>query len=376
LKPGIYIHIPFCEQRCYYCAFTVVVSREDAYESYVDRVVREIELSEWKEAPETIFMGGGTPSILRGELIGRILESFPKGASEISVEANPGTLAQEKLNRYREFGVNRISLGAQSFHDEDLKSAGRLHRAADVIDDFEALRRHGFSNINVDLIAGLPQQRIELWESNLEWVRRLRPEHVSIYMLELEERSPWSRKVPDIPADEEFVRFYETACERLEAGGYVHYEISNWAQPGYECRHNLKYWTAAPYRGFGVSAHSFQDGKRFWNSASLSEYAAQIDAGRLPISGEEILTSEIRLEEAFMLGLRQMRGFNVYTVAEELGIRYSSQWFDRVEALRQGGLVEFSWGVLKLTPAGCLVATGITEELLWPSPLSISGATL
>jgi len=376
LRPGVYIHIPFCEQRCYYCAFTVVVSHENTYESYVNRVVREIELSGWTVPAETIFFGGGTPSILRGELIGRILKSLAPGATEISLEANPGTLDAEKLDRYRELGINRISLGAQSFHDEDLKAAGRLHKAADVIADFEALRRRGFTNLNVDMIAGLPDQRIELWEANLKWIDRLRPEHVSIYMLELEERSPWSKKTPDIPVDDEFVRFYQTACERLEAAGYIHYEISNWARPGYECRHNLKYWNGAPYRGFGVSAHSFQNGKRFWNSSSPAEYAARVDAGEVPISGEETLTSEIRLEEAFMLGLRQLRGFNIHEVAQELGIRYSSEWFDRVEALRQAGLIEFDSGVLKLTPAGCLVATGITEELLWPSPLSISGATL
>jgi len=194
-------------------------------------------------------------------------------------------------------------------------------------------------------------------------------------MLELEERSPWSKKTPDIPAEDEFVLFYRTACERLEAAGYVHYEISNWARPGYECRHNLQYWNAVPYRGFGVAAHSFQNGHRFWNTSSLTEYAQAIDQGRLPTSGDETLTAEIQIEEAFMLGLRQLRGFNIRTVAERFGIRYPSEWFDRVDALREAGLIELDSDILKLTPAGCLVATGVTEELLWPSLLSISGAT-
>src|SRR5262249_50714386 len=148
MQPGIYIHIPFCEQRCYYCAFTVAVQREDTFEPYVDRVLREIHLSASTEPPETIFFGGGTPSILRADLIAKILKPFPGGASEISLEANPGTFDENKLQGYRDLGINRISLGAQSFHDEDLQSAGRLHKASDVITDFENLRRHGFANIN------------------------------------------------------------------------------------------------------------------------------------------------------------------------------------------------------------------------------------
>src|SRR5437667_8772143 len=162
MKPGVYVHIPFCEQRCYYCAFTVAVSPERTYEPYVRRLIREIQLSGFDEPPETIFFGGGTPSILDGTLIETIVASLPRGATEISLEANPGTLTDAKLEQYRRAGVNRISLGAQSFNDEDLKNAGRLHSAADVLRDIESLRRHGFENVNVDLIAGLPQQRLEV----------------------------------------------------------------------------------------------------------------------------------------------------------------------------------------------------------------------
>jgi oxygen-independent coproporphyrinogen III oxidase len=377
MKPGVYIHIPFCEQRCYYCAFTVAVAREDVYAPYVNRLIREIELADWREPPETIFFGGGTPSIVKGELIRQVLRALPPGALEVSLETNPGTLDAEKLETYREIGVNRISLGVQSFHDEDLRSAGRLHSAADVLSDFEMLRRHGFANINVDLIAGLPNQRLDLWESNLESVNRLRPEHVSIYMLELEERSPWSKNTPEIPVDEQFVLFYQTACERLEASGYIHYEISNWALPGYECRHNLKYWNGSPYRGFGVASHSFDAdaNTRFWNTSSLAEYAERIDCGILPIAGREKLSRDLRLEEAFMLGLRRMSGFDIATVAEELGIRYPSDWFVRVAQLQDAGLVSFDGSILKLTSAGWLVASGVTEELLWPTLLSTSEAT-
>ncbi len=375
MKSGVYVHIPFCEQRCYYCAFAVTVSSPAAYEPYVDRVIREIELSGWTDPPETIFLGGGTPSILPGKLIERILKRLPAGAGEITLECNPGTLDRGKLRTYRDCGINRLSLGVQSFHDDDLKAAGRLHTSADVFADIDAVRDFGFTNLNVDLIAGLPNQRIELWLSNLDWIERLRPEHVSIYMLELEERSPWSKTGADVPADELFVRFYEAACERLDRCGYLHYEISNWALPGYECRHNLKYWTGAPYRGLGVGAHSYHNGLRFWNTSSLTGYAECVDAGKLPTDGSEILSLKMRIEEAVMLGLRRTCGFNIHVVAEQLGIRYPSEWFARVDTLRDAGLVAFDGRVLKLTSAGWLVATSVTEELLWPALLSTSEAT-
>ena len=264
MKPGVYVHIPFCEQRCYYCAFTVAVSPEQTYEPYVRRLIREIQLSGFDEQPETIFFGGGTPSIIDGGLIEEVVAALPGGgAAEISLETNPGTLTDAKLEQYGRAGVNRVSLGAQSFNDEDLKHAGRLHTSADVFKDIASLRKHRFSNISVDLIAGLPHQRIEIWRENLRMLEDVRPEHVSIYMLDVEERSAWGKPGSDIPDDDVFVGFYEEAALRLADAGYVHYEISNWGLPGFECRHNLKYWTGVPYRGFGVSAHSYGDLKRF-----------------------------------------------------------------------------------------------------------------
>ena len=364
MKAGIYVHIPFCEQRCYYCAFTVAVSPAETYEPYVRRLIREIELAGLKESPETIFFGGGTPSIIDAGLLERVVRSLPGGAREISVEANPGTLSEARLERYREMGVNRISLGVQSFCDEDLRNAGRLHNAADVLKDIESLRSHGFGNISVDLIAGLPNQRREVWNENLDWVERLRPEHVSIYMLDREERSAWGKQNAQFPDDDVFADFYNEAAERLEQFGYIHYEISNWSLPGFQCLHNLKYWTGAPYRGFGVSAHSFSRNRRFWNTASMKEYAGLLDSGVLPLSGEEELTNDVRLEEAFMLGLRQVAGFDIWCVAGELGIRYSQEWFDHLGELEDAGWVRFDGKILKLTPAGWMLATGVTEELL------------
>ena len=369
-RSSVYIHIPFCEQRCYYCAFTVAVSPETTWEPYVNRVMREIELSGFNDEPETIYFGGGTPSLVAPEMLGRIRSMFRGTPREVSIEANPGTFTPEKLVRYREMGITRISLGAQSLENEDLEKAGRLHKAQDVFEDFAALRKAGFDNINLDLIAGLPAQNFNVWTRNLDSVLRLRPEHISIYMLEVEERSLWGKGVPDMPADEDYARFYIEAADRLEAAGYVHYEISNWALPGRECVHNLRYWNGSPYRGFGVSAHSYEPYRRFWNSASLPEYGQRIDAGELPLQQEEQLTSEMRLEEAFMLGLRRMSGFDVSVLARELNIQYPAEWYVRVRELAEAGLIEFDGTILRLKPAGWVVASSITEELLWPTPQS------
>src|SRR5262245_57486545 len=376
MKSGVYVHIPFCEQRCYYCAFTVAVSGEDTYQPYVQRLIREITLSEFVEPPETIFFGGGTPSIVDANSIANIISAFPKGAVEISLETNPGTLTEAKLETYRCAGVNRINVGAQSFNNDDLKNAGRLHSADDVLRDLTLLRKHSFTNLGVDLIAGLPNQKFDVWKENLNHIIRLLPEHVSIYMLDEEERSAWGRGRTQTSSDDVFATFYIYAAERLAEAGYIHYEISNWARPGFECKHNLKYWTGAPYRGFGVSAHSFSKPHRFWNTASLAQYAELIDEEHLPIVGREILTREMQLEEAFLIGLRRTCGFDVWKIAEELAVTYPTRWFDTVGDLEDAGVIQFDGRFLKLTPAGWLVANGVTEELLWPNLLSTSEATL
>jgi oxygen-independent coproporphyrinogen-3 oxidase len=371
MKPGLYIHIPFCEQRCYYCAFTVAVAPENTFEPYARRLVREIELAGVNEPAETIYFGGGTPSLISPELLERILNALPAAsATEVSIEANPGTLSPEKLAQYRRMGITRVSLGAQSLEDEDLKRAGRLHNAAAVCSDYEMLRLAGFENINMDLIAGLPDQQFETWRRNLERVAELKPEHVSIYMLDHEERSAWSKLPPGIPEEDDFAAFYSEAEACLAAAGYRHYEISNWALPGFECRHNVGYWSGAPYRGFGVGAHSYDGDRRFWNTTSLVEYAGLVDAGRLPAAGEETLTPMLRLEEAFMLGVRQSRGVDVRAVGKRLGIEYPEEWFLRVRQLQDAGWIRFDGTILELTAKGRLAANSVTEELIWPTPSS------
>jgi len=369
MNPGLYIHIPFCEQRCYYCAFTVAVTPEQTFEPYVRRLVREIELTGLGNTPGTIYFGGGTPSLLSANLIGRIMRAArAQTAREISIEVNPGTLSPEKVAQYRDLGIDRISLGAQSLEDEDLQRAGRLHKASAVYADFDLLRQNGFSNINLDLIAGLPNQDLKTWTRSLERVLELQPEHISIYMLDHEERSAWAKLPPGIPEESDFADFYSEAESRLGEAGYLHYEISNWALPGRECSHNVGYWSGVPYRGVGVGAHSYDGDRRFWNTPSLAEYADFLDGGRLPVSGEETLTTPLRLEEAFMLGLRQARGVDAGAVASSLGIEYPPEWHVRVEQLRDAGWIVFDGTILQLTAKGRLAANSVIEELIWPTP--------
>jgi len=372
MNPGVYVHIPFCEQRCYYCAFTVATTPENTYEPYIHRLLQEIRMSGFCGEAQSIYFGGGTPSIIPAASIARLMKLFPATDREVSIEVNPGTVSAEKLAVYRDSGINRISLGAQSLEDEDLERAGRIHRAATVFRDFELFRNFGFNNISLDLIAGLPEQRLDVWIRNVDRVVALRPEHVSIYMLDQEERSAWGRHASAVRPDEEFAVFYEDASRRLDAAGYVQYEISNWALPGMECRHNLGYWTGIPYRGFGVSAHSYDGSRRFWNSSSLVDYAERIDRGELPISGNETLTRQMGIEEAFMLGLRQTAGFDVRAVAGKLNLSFPAEWISRVHDLQQEGMIEFDGTVLRLTPRGRLIASSVTEELIWANPASHS----
>jgi oxygen-independent coproporphyrinogen-3 oxidase len=370
MNPGLYLHIPFCEQRCYYCAFTVAVSPEHSFEPYVNRLVREIEISGFDSDPGTVYFGGGTPSLVNAELIGRVLKTLRNVPEEVSIEVNPGTLSEGKVQHYRDLGISRISLGAQSLEDEDLMRAGRLHKASAVFSDYQLLRGHGFRNINLDLIAGLPGQQLQTWRRNLDRVLELRPEHISIYMLDQEERSAWARLPAGIPEESDFAAFYSLAETKLDAHGYSHYEISNWALPGRECAHNIGYWSEIPYRGFGVGSHSFDGTRRFWNTSSLADYAASVDAGRLPIVEEEMRTPDIQLEEAFMLGLRQASGIDARRIAERFGLTYGPEWFVRARQLEESGWIRFDGSILQLTAKGRLAANSVIEELLWPTPES------
>jgi len=385
VKLGIYIQVPFCQTKCTYCNFHTGVFSRALYDPYVNAVCRElsehaalcravgIELHADSLEADTVYIGGGTPSLLEPAALARIVEEVPSAfggaAHEITLEADPETVTPEKAAAWRAAGINRISLGVQSFHDAELKAAGRMHRRADVFSAERTLRDAGFANLSFDLIAGLPHQNSESWSGSLTELLALRPEHVSVYMLEIDEGSRLGREVllggarygaAAVPGDDDIASFYELACERLAAAGYEHYEISNWALPGFRSQHNLKYWRREPYLGFGAGAHSFNGRERWANAHDPAAYVAAIETGRLPIEQRERLSPQQALEEELFLGLRQLEGIELARLEREYNVALGP----RLAPLREAGLVEFAGSRVRLNPARLAVSNEVFVELM------------
>src|SRR6185437_4940357 len=289
---GAYIQVPFCQTKCTYCNFHTGVVARDRYAPYARAVCSEIAASDSTGgAADTVYFGGGTPSLLDPALLAEIVDVLRQrvgvaAPAEITLEADPETITPEKAAAWLAVGFNRISMGAQSFSDPELRAAGRMHRRADIFHATNALRAAGFRNTGMDLIAGLPHQTHESWDESIVEILALRPGHISIYMLEIDEGSRLGREslaggprysAGAIPADDAMAEFYESACARLAAAGYEHYEISNWALPGCRSRHNLKYWRREPYLGFGAGAHSFDGRARWANVHDAARYVAAIE---------------------------------------------------------------------------------------------------
>lgn len=367
-KPlGIYVHIPFCIQKCLYCDFLSAPSDDATRESYVNALLAEIDA----QAPlykgfqvHTVFFGGGTPSLLMPEQTAAILErlyqrfSFlPEKEIEITLEANPGTLTEEKLRAWRKAGVNRLSIGLQSAHDEELKSLGRIHTWKEFLWGYEAARRAGFSNLNIDLMSALPGQSVDSWMDTLESVVELKPEHISAYSLIIEEGTPFydwygpqdaasekqqMEKGKPLPSEEEDRLMYERTGEYLAKRGYGRYEISNYALPGFACRHNLAYWERTDYAGFGLGAASLRENVRWSNTTELAEYLAH--AGQ---TGEETrikkemtrLSIQDQMEEFMFLGLRKTEGVSASTFERLYGKPLEAVYEEPVERLIREGLL-------------------------------------
>ncbi len=362
--PGVYISFPFCSQKCTYCNFASGVLPRQLESEYLRALEREIVAHEWEWTPETVYLGGGTPSQMAPEALERLLALIP-GAPwrEATIEAAPGSILAEGAVRWRDAGINRVSLGVQSFAAAELARTGRKHRAETVAADVRLLRECGISNFNLDLIAGLPGQTRESWRESLAWIERLRPDHVSVYMLEVDQDSRLGREIIAgggrygaalIPSDDLIVEFYETAADRLAAMGIERYEISNFARPGRESAHNLKYWRLEPYTGFGADAHSF-DGRRRWqNVETAREYAQRVLGGDSP----RVHIGEANPgEERFFVGLRLMCG--IEPAPEE--------WRRYEEPIRRGldgGLLERDGAILRLTRLGVLLSNEIFSEFI------------
>ena len=384
MRLGMYVQVPFCQTKCTYCNFHTGVFSSDLYAPYVDAVWREIaeyprllRESQIVEVPDavvdTVYFGGGTPSLLDPPGLARILDSMRAGFEckfeEVTLEADPETITAAKGAAWREAGFNRVSMGVQSFHDNELKAAGRMHRRDDVFRATQVLRGSGFQNVSFDLIAGLPHQNHDSWDESVAQSLAMRPEHVSIYLMEIDESSRLGLEVltggsrysaSALPDDDSMAAFYERACARLADAGYVHYEISNWALPGFESRHNLKYWQRLPYCGFGAGAHSFNGQQRWANAHDPAAYVTAIRQGRFPIEQLADVSRDDALEEELFLGLRQLAGIDLARIESE----YSTNLQPRVEELRAQGLVEWDGTRLRLAPDRLTVSNEVFVNLL------------
>ncbi|HEV2837396.1 MAG TPA: radical SAM family heme chaperone HemW, partial [Pyrinomonadaceae bacterium] len=328
---GLYIHIPFCRSRCSYCDFATGLYQAELAERYVRAVVEDIRSWPAKGARvDTIYFGGGTPSLLERSQLQRMLEAVDhqfaiEAGPEITLEINPGSVTLGKLRDFRSLGINRASFGAQTFDDRELAKLGRSHTASDSRRTFRDLRAAGFENVSFDLIAGLPGQRLAGWQRNVDEALELQPEHLSFYLLEVHSGTPLAqhieRGIQPKPDEDLAAVMYALMLEQATKAGYEHYEISNLCRPGFESRHNTKYWNGAPYFGFGCSAHSYDGGKRRWsNQRDVLKYVETIEHGFSPVVEEQSLTdSDIRAESLF-LGLRLMRGVSLQHYRENFGV--------------------------------------------------------
>jgi len=322
-KAGIYIHIPFCKTKCIYCDFYSVTKRDDSIENFVDCMVKEIKLNKTRlknTTYDTIFFGGGTPSVLTENQLGKILNALYKfynidEDAEVTLECNPGEITFEKLSHFRKIGINRLSIGFQSFSEKNLKFLGRLHSSEQSISTFNHARKAGFDNINIDLIYDIPKQKLKEWKNDLFLGTSLEPEHISAYSLTVEKNTALHSMVKNktviMPSEEVDKKMFLSTINYLEQKNYMHYEISNFSQKNKKCKHNLHYWRLEPYLAFGPGAHGFDGIKRWWNKKSIDYYLNKLENNGLPIESEEILSPKDAFNETIMNGLRLIEGAEI-----------------------------------------------------------------
>ena len=385
---GLYISVPFCRTKCSYCNFASDVFSRSVFQRYVDRVCADMKRANLTLAhaggctarlADSIYLGGGTPTVLDitqlQQLFVTISQNFEvEPDAEITVECAPGTLSPAVIEALQHCGVNRVSLGVQSFVDPEAASVGRLHNRKTILDDIARLRAAGITNINIDLIAGLPHQTADSWAFSLEQTIATQAPHASVYMLEVDEDSRLGRELIAggtryhahfVPDEDVTADLYSMACERLDAAGVRQYEISNFARPGYESRHNLKYWTRQPYVGFGVDAHSMLpasegalEAARFSTPDSLEAYVGESPLIRTQVS------STAALEETFFLGLRLTCGVDLRQVAAKFGENAIAGFSESIADFVKTGLMERQGDVIRLTPRGRLLSNEVFERFL------------
>ena len=368
----LYVHIPFCRLVCAYCDFVTVGGRAREIPRYVDALLAELAIRDAPGELETIYFGGGTPSLLPAESVARVVdaaaERWGRRAGEVTLEANPSSREAPDWTGLREAGVNRISLGLQSLRDAELVRLARGHSAAEGRASYAAARDADFRNVSIDLIYGSPGQSLSDWREGLRAALDLEPEHLSLYALQLvlepdEWAAPprrgalrWRRRLAVRQEDDVAADHYQLAEQVLGDAGYRHYELSSWARPGFESQHNAAYWMRRPYTGIGAGAHSYDGACRSWNERDLDRYLARAEAGERPLAGGEALDDPIRAFEAIALGLRQIKGISRSAFETEFGEDPAGRYTAAIEETMRAGLVELTSETLRLTARGRLLA--------------------
>ena len=382
-KAGVYIHIPFCKSRCSYCDFaTDVFKNEETVERYVNALVKEIsnfkfqisnssknQKPKTKNQIDTIYFGGGTPSLLQPKQLEKILNSVYEQFSvdensEITMEMNPATVTLETLRDYKSLGINRASFGAQTFDDTELKRLGRRHTAADVRETIELLRKANYENVSFDLIAGLPRQTLKDWGRNLDEALKLNPEHISLYLLEIHEGTPLAEQIRSerqpLPDEDLAGEMYELMLEKLAEKNYQQYEISNFSLAGFASKHNSKYWTFTPYFSFGVSAHSFNGENLRWaNERDTFRYVKKIESDESPIVETTELDENTRRAEYAFLRLRLNKGIDLQNYKEIFGIDLTKEYAEDLAHIQKAGLIEMTENNLRLSKKGRLYSNEV-----------------
>jgi oxygen-independent coproporphyrinogen III oxidase len=375
---GLYVHVPFCAAICNYCNFNRGLFDADLKQRYVEAVVAEIRVRARGVPADTIFFGGGTPSLLEARevaaIIGACRESFDLAAdAEITLEANPEGVTPASLAGFREAGVNRLSFGVQSFRDDELARLSRLHSAARAVAAVREARASGFDNLSLDLMMWLPQQMVSQWLESVDALIAVGPEHASLYMLEIYPNAPlreaMARGQWSVAPDDDVAEMYLQSMARLDAAGYEQYEISNVARPGRRSRHNLKYWTDGEWLGFGPGAHSTIDGTRMRNVSATADYVAAVAPGSLLalVAEARRLSPRERMEEALFTGLRLSDGVSLEGLSRRYGVDIWAEFGAELEPFREFGCLIYHDGCLRLTRAGMLVAHEIMSVFVQPS---------
>lgn len=358
MAKSAYIHIPFCKSKCKYCSF-VSFNRPETITGYIFALLKDISDNYKGEELKTLYFGGGTPSLIPIELLKKVINKFKLTENaEVTLELNPDDATQEYLDGLKQIGINRLSIGSQTFNDEILKLIGRRHNSAQIVETVNLAKKVGFENISVDLIYGLPTQTLDKLSSDLEKFLELGIQHISTYGLKIETNSFWGKNPPNVPDDDIQADMYELINQKLEQNGFFRYEVSNFAQKGFESRHNLNYWDNNEYYGFGVAAHGYLDGARYSNFTTLEEYLEKPSTHEIG----HILSEEEKLEEEIFLGFRKTEGIDSERIKEKFDIDFETKYANVLK--KYSDYIERTQKGFALNLKGVLVSNIILAEFL------------